>query len=251
MIRRKIEPPLRLLALLRALKPNTRLITEYAAPAHITEDTDITSKLVKFLFRWWIFTIFLKKYWYLPRTVLSPICAASITASPEVTTVPRKTLSSVKGSEESGSADRQEEVFSIFTFTIKDSLVDFNSPSKMIPSTGILSPDWRRIWSPFYNIINENLFKFTITINFSISFRSLFLKSVELCSFRYCETAENPVDIKMAKISEIASYQLASPIAGKNHSNKVEDDFLILRAAKRIRIHWSWKASIRIEKGAR
>ena len=40
----------------------------------------------------------------LPRTVLSPICVASITASPEVTTVPRKTLSSVKRSEESGSA---------------------------------------------------------------------------------------------------------------------------------------------------
>jgi hypothetical protein len=33
MIRRKIEPPLRLLALLRAIKPKTRLITEYAAPA--------------------------------------------------------------------------------------------------------------------------------------------------------------------------------------------------------------------------
>ena len=33
MIRRKVEPPLRLLALLRAIKPNTRLITEYAAPA--------------------------------------------------------------------------------------------------------------------------------------------------------------------------------------------------------------------------
>ena len=28
MIRRKIEPPLRLLALFRAIKPNTRLITE-------------------------------------------------------------------------------------------------------------------------------------------------------------------------------------------------------------------------------
>ena len=36
------------------------------------------------------------------RQVLSPICVASITASPEVTTVPRKTLSSVKRSEESG-----------------------------------------------------------------------------------------------------------------------------------------------------
>ena len=59
--------------------------------------------------------------------------------------------------------------------------------------------------------------------------------------------AENPVDRRMAKIKEIASYQFASPIPGKIIPIKLK---IILRpkAASRIKIHWSLNDSIKMER---